>query len=121
MSFFLEGGTAPVTREQERAQRAYDQVSKHRKTPIEAEYNRFSKSYPALLHTCGLAQAIAYGQAKAPHYMEDLAYVVGLPNVEGMARAAREAPLPIYQKQSRDTLAAATWIKRYAEALLEGE
>jgi len=110
------------TREQERAQRAYAKVSAHQNTGEEAEYKRFSKSFPALLHTCGLAQAIAYGQAKAQQsYMSDLAYVVGQANVEELARAAREAPLPLYQKHSRDTLAAATWLKRYAEALLKGD
>ncbi|MGH8652504.1 MAG: type III-B CRISPR module-associated protein Cmr5 [Gammaproteobacteria bacterium] len=34
---------------------------------------------------------------------------------------ARGAELPVYQKLSRDGLAAATWLKRYAEALLKGD
>lgn len=110
------------TREQERAQRAYAKVFAHRNTDEEAEYKQFSKSFPALLHTCGLAQAIAYGQAKALRsYMDDLAYVIGQTDVEEMTRASREASLPLYQKHSRDTLAAATWLKRYAEALLKGD
>lgn len=110
------------TREQERSQKAYTKVSAQQKADKEAEYKRFSKSFPALIHTCGLAQAVAYGQAKAPgSYMNDLAAVVGVADGEELARKARTDPLPLYQKSSRDTLAAATWLKRYAEALLKGE
>jgi hypothetical protein len=53
--------------------------------------------------------------------MNDLAAVVGASDGEELARKARTDPLPLYQKSSRDTLAAATWLKRYAEALLKGE
>jgi CRISPR-associated protein Cmr5 len=118
------GGTLIPTREQERAQRAYAKVSAHQNTGKEAQsqYKRFSKSFPALLHTCGLAQAIAYGQAQDQQsYMFDLAYVVGQANAEELAHTSRETALPLYQKHSRDALAAATWLKRYAEALLEGD
>lgn len=112
-----------VTREQERAQKAYARILAQQKTEKEAEYKRFSKSFPALLHACGLAQAIAFGQvkAKAFTYMADLAYVAGATDLDELAREARSTPLPRYQRLSRDTLAAATWLKRYAEALLKGE
>ncbi len=64
------------TREQERAQRAHDRVSRQRsdeKRKQEADYQRFAKRFPALIQNCGLAQAIAFAQAKAPEpYLEDL-------------------------------------------------
>lgn len=111
-----------VTREQERAQKAYARILAQQKTEKETEYQRFSKSFPALLHASGLAQAIAFGQVKAPSsYMADLAHVAGAADLDELAREARTASLPRYQRLSRDTLAAATWLKRYAEALLEGE
>lgn len=110
-----------VTRDQARAQRAYEKVSFQQKTEKEADYQRFSKSFPALIHTNGLAQALAFGQAKAPaSYLADLAYVIGVTSPDDLAHQARTASLPLYQRLSRDTLAAATWLKRYAEALLKG-
>lgn len=116
-----------VTRDQARAQRAYQRVSIQQKTEKEADYQRFSKNFPALIQACGLAQAIAYGQVKDPckdapdSYMADLAYVTGASSVDELAHQARTAPLPLYQRLSRDTLAAAAWLKRYAEALLKGD
>jgi CRISPR-associated protein Cmr5 len=116
-----------VTRDQIRAQRAYDRVAAPREAKKEADYKRFSKSFPALIHTCGLAQAIAFGQVKDPckelpdSYMADLAHVAGAADLDELAREARTASLPHYQRLSRDTLAAATWLKRYAEALLKGD
>lgn len=113
-----------VTRDQARAQKAYDRVSARREAK---DYKRFSKSFPALIHTSGLAQAIAFGQVKDPckdstdSYMADLAHVAGAADLNELAREARTASLPRYQRLSRDTLAAATWLKRYAEALLKGD
>lgn len=122
------------TREQERAQRAYGRVllqshdeetrrSNEKEKKKEAEYQRFAKRFPALIQNCGLAQAIAFAQAKAPEkYLADLAHVVEAEMLtDNLAGDAREAPLPKYQKLTRDALAAATWLKRYAEAVLKGD
>jgi CRISPR-associated protein Cmr5 len=112
-----------ATREQERAQRAYARVHACEDKPNEADYKRFCKRFPALIQSCGLAQAIAFAQAKAPpSYLEDLAHVVEKElTVEQLSKQAREAPLTLYQHHSRAALAAATWLKRYAEALLKGD
>ncbi len=40
---------------------------------------------------------------------------------EKLAEQARKESLSAYQKLTRDSLAAATWLKRYAEALLKGD
>ena len=109
------------TREQQRAQRAYQQVEKHRDKEREAEDKRFCKRFPALIQSCGLVQAIAFAQAKLREYLDDLAAVMEQENQETLAQQARTAPLAQYQKHSRDALSAATWLKRYAEALLKGD
>lgn len=110
------------TRQQDWAQRAYECVGAQQNKEKEAEYKRFSKSFPALVHTCGLAQAVAFGQAKAPEpYMDDLAKVIGQTDQRTFAHSARTAPVRLYQRLSLDTLAGATWLKRYAEALLKGD
>jgi len=110
------------TREQERAQRAHARVAGRKGGGQEAEYKRFCQRFPALLQSCGLAQAVAFAEAKdqAP-YLDDLACVAGACNRETLAAQAREAGLARYQKLSRDALSAAAWLKRYAEALLDGK
>ena len=65
-----------ATTEQRRAQHAYDKVSKHEGNTAEDQkkYKSFATGFPALIHQCGLAQAIAYAQNKAPDkYLDDLA------------------------------------------------
>lgn len=114
------------TREQVRAQIAHTRVAAHHKPEEEmrkheADYKRFCQRFPALIQTCGLAQAIAFAEAKGQEgFLEDLACVVGDCNAKTLATHAREFGLSQYQKLSRDTMKAATWLKRYAEALLEG-
>lgn len=114
--------TPRQTREQQRAQRAYQLVEKYREGEKEAEYKRFCKRFPALIQSCGLVQAVAFAEAKLPIYLNDLAKVVKEEmSRDYLAEQARIAPLTSYQKLSRDTLSAATWLKRYAEALLKGD
>ncbi len=109
------------TREQVRAQIAHTRVAAHHQQEKEADYQRFCKRFPALIQTCGLAQAVAFAEAKGPvGFLEDLASVVGDCNAETLATHAREFGLNQYQKLSRDTMKSASWLKRYAEALLEG-
>jgi len=110
------------TRNQQWAQRAYQQVNAVANVDAETrdKYSSFCKSFPALLHSSGLAQAIAYAQAKNSAYLQDLATVLN-DNADTLAQSARQAAVPRYQQLSRDTLSASTWLKRYAEALLSEE
>ena len=50
------------TRSQRLAQEAFARVTDHRRP--NKEYVSFAKKFPALIHTCGLAQAIAFALAK---------------------------------------------------------
>lgn len=119
------------TRRQERSLRAYEQVRKHKaaaENPSpeartqEAEFKRFAKSFPALIQACGLAQTVAFAQPKAPKdFLDDLEDVMKLEEGTDLCEMARKAPLTEYLRLSRDALDAATWLKHYAEALLEGE
>lgn len=119
------------TRRQERSLKAYERVKQYKAPPEspspaartkEAEFKRFAKSFPALIHACGLAQATAFAQPKAPTgFLDDLATVMKLESGKRLCQSAREEQLTEYLRLSRDALDAATWLKRYAEALLEGE
>ena len=103
------------TRQQQWAERAYQQVSKV--APAEGkEYKSFSASFPALVHGCGLCQALAFAHAKSKTtYLNDLAKVLGT-TIEPLMDESRAANTPRYQLLSREVMEAAAWLKRYAEA-----
>jgi len=108
------------TREQIQAQKAHSAVSGVVGNKKAGDYSSFSKSFPAVINNCGLAQAIAYGFAKkAPlDYMKHLAAVAGFENQDDMASSSRSVDVSEYLRLTRQTLSAATWLKRYSEALL---
>lgn len=92
------------------------------------EYTTFAKKFPSLIHTCGLAQAIAFAEAKKEvEYLADLAAVLkganqgGVSTAEDLAKRSREEKLGGYLRLSRNALHAAGWLKRYVEALNEKE
>ena len=110
-----------VTRAQRFAQRAYACVAK-RHGAGQDEYARFAKRFPALIHSCGLAQALAFAQAKAPKgFLEDFATALSQGSRDDVLKASRENNVTSYMRLSRESLIAAGWLKRYAEALLEDE
>ncbi|MDD3564580.1 MAG: type III-B CRISPR module-associated protein Cmr5 [Methanothrix sp.] len=110
------GNEYQPTREQKRAQAAYDCIKEV--TGNYQEYVQMTKKFPALVHTCGLAQAVAFADAKdGDEYLKHLTKVMGL---EGdLGERSRNTDIIDYQRYSREAMAAATWLKRYAEAVLE--
>jgi CRISPR-associated protein Cmr5 len=114
------------TRSQRLAQAAFPRIQSRmqglREKAFE-EYRSFVKKFPALIHTCGLAQAVAFALAKQENdYIEDLAAVLresGHPEVtsaQTLHERARTQPLSGYLRLSRDAINAASWLKRYVEA-----
>ncbi|MCS6849794.1 MAG: type III-B CRISPR module-associated protein Cmr5 [Gemmataceae bacterium] len=90
------------------------------------EYASFAKKFPSLIHTCGLAQAVAFAEAKKEtDYLNDLAEVLkgtqttGITNPTELAKQSREQALSGYLRLSKHALLAAGWLKRYVEALSE--
>lgn len=125
---------APITRHQERAQKAYKCISPRTKDANgqemksdkdNEEYSQLAKKFPALVHNCGLAQALAFVQAKEKDvnigkaYLSHLSDVMGLKKDEDLGIISRNAELREYQRLTREAIEAATWLKRYSEALLE--
>ncbi len=116
------------TRTQRWAEKAFQAVSERRNYPKKNDYVTFAKSFPALIHTCGLVQALAFAEAKAKDkgagrsetraLVEDLARVLGVEPTE-LLEQSRKADVVAYLRLSRNALAAAGWLKRYAEALLD--
>lgn len=118
-----------ATQSQLMAQKAYPAVANRKKTLSEKafkEYVSFAKKFPSLIHACGLAQALAFAEAKSEDdYLQDLANVVragGHADIESasiLSKKSREESLAGYLRLSRNTLLAAGWLKRYAEALTD--
>jgi CRISPR-associated protein Cmr5 len=109
------------TNGQKMAQAAYERIRRRQPT---REFASVARSFPSLVHSCGLAQAIAFGQAKGhSDYLEDLAVVLNTlghseaASPDHLERATREHTILAYVRLSRDTLQAATWLKRYVEAV----
>jgi len=102
------------------AERAYKCVSNRAADESgRGKYCGFAKRFPSLIHTCGLAQALAFAGANAPAgFVADLEIVLG---ESGLGERSRKAPVPEYLRLSRKALQAAGWLKRYAEALLDSE
>ncbi len=113
------------TRSQRLAQAAYRRIARHGKP--DKDYVSFAKKFPALIHTCGLAQAVAFALAKNEKYVDDLAEVLeasGHPattNGDALAKQSRENDLSAYLRLSRDAINAASWLKRYVEAAAPDE
>lgn len=117
------------TKSQMMAQKAYsmieDRLNRAREDHRD-KYISFAREFPSLIHSCGLAQAVAFALAKEDHhkgYADNLAAVLcgigyaKLTNRDALAKETREADLAAYLRLSRDALTAAVWLKRYVEAL----
>jgi CRISPR-associated protein Cmr5 len=109
------------TNSQKMAQTAYERI---RVRNPSSEFTSFARSFPSLVHSCGLAQALAFAKAKGHgEYLEDLSVVLKAvghaeaETAERLERATREHAVAAYIRLSRSTLQAAGWMKRYVEAV----
>nr|WP_321500822.1 type III-B CRISPR module-associated protein Cmr5 [uncultured Dethiosulfovibrio sp.] len=117
-----------VTREQRFAQRAFKAVSDRiegfggsdRDKKLK-EYKSFVRSFPALIQSCGLAQALAFAISKKHgDVVEDLmATLDHQGNSEDFQESVRNFQLRDYMRKSREAMDAAGWVKRYADGLIE--
>jgi CRISPR-associated protein Cmr5 len=106
------------TRQQKRAQKAYDCILTRGQK--DEEYSQLAKRFPALVQSCGLAQALAFVAAKEGQtgrdYMDHLTQVM---NEKGdLGESSRKSDLMKYQRLTYEAIESATWLKRYSEALL---
>ena len=116
-----------TTKEQLMAQEAYVRVS--RRSNEEnfdfKEYKSFALSFPSLIHSCGLVQAIAFAKKETKGkdsriksgYIDDLQKVFDtIDNAGDLPERSREAPVMEYMRITRHAISAASWIKRYCQA-----
>ncbi len=110
--------TKLLTKDQKMAQAAYERVADRQGEGFE-EYCNFAYAFPALVHSCGLVQAVAFASAKKKDdYIEDLQTVFNQVDDAGdLYERSRAAGLTEYARISRHALAAASWLKRYCQAM----
>lgn len=114
------------TRQQKMAQIIYDQVRSVKGEKWEKEYGRLCLNFPSLLHLNGLCQVVAFYEAKGadeekkPYYKKFLRHLTDTVNLETWD-SLRTMNSVEYRRLTRIAFQAASWYKRYAEAILKVE
>ena len=107
-----------ITNEQKMAQRAFARISERSGSDKFKDYKSFALSFPSMIHTCGLVQAVAFAQAKKrTDYLEDINAVFAEADDAGNLEVeSRRAKLNAYMRMTLHALSAASWLKRYCQA-----
>ena len=111
----------PTTKEQRMAQKAFARVNAH--TTEERfnfkEYRSFAMSFPTMIHSSGLVQAVAFAQAKnQAAYLSDInAVFAEIDHAGALEDISRSAGLTDYMRITLHALSAASWLKRYCQAV----
>lgn len=115
------------TKEQSMAAKAFERVNEQQKTLEDdfKDYKSFALSFPSLIHSCGLVQALSFAQKETKGkdsrikngYVKDLQEVFNeIDNAGDLPTRSREADIMEYMRITRHAISAASWIKRYCQA-----
>lgn len=112
----------PHIRSQKYAQRAFGLIQKGKeKNEKVKEYRTLALNFPTMILQSGLAQAIGFLQAKGKEehllLLEHIAELLG-ENKDSLHKKILAADLSHYQLLTRQTIEAASSLKRYTQALL---
>lgn len=112
----------PHIRSQKYAQRAFGLIQKVKEENGKVkEYRTLALNFPTMILQSGLAQAIGFLQAKGKEeHLLLLAHIAELlgENKDGLHKKILAADLSHYQLLTRQTIEAASSLKRYTQALL---
>ena len=112
------------TREQKFAAAVFQRIERvsYLKFDQQTRYGSMAHQLPVLIRTAGLAQALAFVDARREpslqQLLDDLAVVMGHHSGADMIRLSREAHLPEYMRLTQDALDALLWFKRFAQSML---
>lgn len=117
------------TRDQRYAEKIFGQVSQllQRPRPEQKQYGSMAHKLPVLIRTAGLAQALAFVEARGKDPHRDLLKHLELtlygnnadPN--RLVARSRDAKLTEYRQLTHNTLKALMWYKRFAQSVLDVE
>lgn len=116
------------TRDQQYAMDIYKRVKSVKKNNPKDfcdSYGGMAHKLPILIRTAGLAQALAFVEAKAEgqksgalkRLMRDLSETLHKPDT--LTEVARTSPLSEYMLLTQQTMAALLWYKRFAQSVLD--
>jgi len=115
-----------LTRDQVYAGCVYERVAKvePRQQAEKQQYGAWAHRLPILIRTAGLAQALAFAEAKgtnamATAFQRDLAEVLGQAGFRELAARSRSAPIDEYMWLTQEVLTALLWFKRFAQSILD--
>ncbi len=109
------------------AERLVREVEKEPKS-VSNIYGGLCHSFPVMVRTCGLCQALAFSKAKAGEGKDDrerahtllLRHVAHILNVQGdLLATVRDAPASQYMLYTRRILTSWVYFKRFAESILK--
>ena len=112
------------TRQQKMAEQAYKRVESiiSQEKEYKEQYLQAAQSFPALVHTNGLCQAVSFyttEKGRNTDYLCDLASILNIKAVEDLGEQVRRTNLEEYMHLTQSVMSAAGWMKRYAQALLK--
>ena len=110
------------TRGQQYARKIHEQVSKVVNEGERKQYGSMAHKLPVLVRTAGLAQALAFVEARgsepAKQLLEDLAQVVEADNKKELLDRSRTYDLVQYMHLTQKVMTALIWYKRFAQSVL---
>ncbi|HEY1352223.1 MAG TPA: type III-B CRISPR module-associated protein Cmr5 [Ktedonobacteraceae bacterium] len=111
------------TRDQELASAIFAQMMNLRGSVQASSYGSLAHTLPVLIHTSGLAQALAFVDSRHTgdgpgQFLEDLSQVVLAQPAAAFLQRVRESEVREYLYLTDRTLAALLWYKRYAQSIL---
>ena len=116
-----------TTRQQQYASSAHQRVTalQVRDSSFKTRYGSIAHRLPVLIRSAGLAQALAYvdarGKDEGQQLLDDMATVVGVANRSALISQSRTLVLLEYMYLTDQCLDTLPWFKRFAQTILKVE
>jgi len=112
------------TVDQRYAATAYQQVLEIEKEQDAKKYGSMAHKLPILIHTAGLAQALAFVDARSNselqrRLLEHLKATIEPDHPKTLLQHAQAADIREYMRLTHQVLAALLWYKRFAQSILK--
>lgn len=110
------------TRDQQYARSAFAHVWEVRDKEYKTSYGSMTHKLPVLIHSAGLAQALAFVDARSKKELDqlltDLSQTIQYESKEKLLERSRNSELREYIRLTELVLDALLWYKRYAQSIL---
>jgi|LSQX01.2.fsa_nt_gb CRISPR-associated protein Cmr5 len=107
-----------MTRQQQWAIRAHQQVLQLKTKSEKGKHKTYAMKLPGLIHQSGLVQTLAFlrtREAGGRDFVDAVASVYGARSGDVLVQRVQNAALPEYLAMSRDVVSVAEWIRRFVQ------